>query len=96
MEEETPMKVTLSIYKPKELITDEFDIFTMTYLGKLTAIVDYFESISENDVHYCLSEKDQRGNTPLDVACFLGFKNLILYFMKWNADALSLDSKQRN
>lgn len=43
-------KIFLTIAKPKEIIEDQFDIFSMTYLGKLTVIVDYFESIPEHDV----------------------------------------------
>ena len=36
------------------------------------------------------------GNTPLDIAWFLGFKNIVLYFLKYGADPTSVDMKLRN
>lgn len=51
-ESDSAYKVHLVIQKPKQLVTEEFDIFTQTYLGKLTTIVDFFESISEQEIHH--------------------------------------------
>lgn len=43
-----------------------------------------------------LTSKDEKGNTPFDIACFLGYKNIVLYFLKWGADPSLADLKGRN
>lgn len=84
---------TISVAKPDNMILDQFDIFTQTYFGKLTNIAEYFESFPNNNL---MASKDERGNTPFDIACFLGYKNIVLYFLKSGVDSASLDYKQRN
>ena len=54
-------KLTLTIDKFKGTELDTKNIFSMTHLGKLTALVDYFESMSVQEVHHCLAEKDEKG-----------------------------------
>lgn len=98
-EAEQGYKIHLTIKQLKDLKDDdgeENNIFKLVYLGKLTAIVDYFESFTEGEVHHLLAEKDDKGNTPFDIACFLGFKNIVLYFLKYGANPASVDLKQRN
>lgn len=90
---EESKKLTLSIKKPTD---KDPEIFIWTYLGKLTRIVDYFESMSDQEVRYVLAEKDTKGNTPLDIASYLGFKNIVIYFLKYGADLTSVDMKQHN
>lgn len=86
-------KLLVTIKKPQNMILETFDIFTQTYFGKLTNIAEYFESFPNND---CLAKKDERGNNPFDIACYLGYRNIVLYFLKNNADPCELDNKQRN
>jgi ankyrin repeat protein len=99
-EAEKGYKIHLVVKKPTDLddedVDGKVDIFKLVYLGKLTVIVDYFEEFTEGEVHNLLSEKDDNGNTPFDIACFLGIKNIVLYFLKWGADPASVDLKQRN
>ncbi len=70
-------KRLITIKKPQDMILDDFEIFTQTYFGKLTNIAEYFENYPNNN---CLAIKDDRGNSPFDVACYLGYKNIVLYF----------------
>jgi ankyrin repeat protein len=86
----------LSIAKPKLVDSEDFNIFNEVYQGRLTAIVDYFESLSPSEIDLLLSDKDDKGNTLLHIAAYLGFKNIVLYFLKWKADPRAVDSKQRN
>ena len=41
-------------------------------------------------------EKDNKGNSALDVASFLGYNNLALYLIKNGADPSSPDLRKRN
>jgi ankyrin repeat protein len=70
-------------------------IFVDTYKGNLTTIVKRFNSKgneedpsddnkliqSQNDILQLLVERDEQGRTPMDLACFLGFKNIALYLI---------------
>lgn len=58
-------KFLITVNKPDNLIVDEFDIFTQTYFGKLTNIVEHFENFPNNNL---MARKDSRGNTPFDIA----------------------------
>lgn len=82
MEEENKFRLRLTIQKPKPRDDGDFDIFTAVTQGKLTVIVDHFETLDESEISYLLAERDNRGNTPLDIASYLGFKNIVLYFLK--------------
>lgn len=86
-------KLLVTIKKPDNMILDQFDIFTQTYFGKLTNISEYFENFPNNNL---MASKDERGNNPFDIACFLGYKNIVLYFLKWGVDATAIDLKGRN
>ena len=86
-------KLYITVKKPEDMILDEFDIFTQTYFGKLTNIAEYFENFPNNN---WLSIKDERGNSSFDIACFLGYKNIVLYFLKNGIDPAIVDNKQRN
>ena len=37
---------------------------------------------SNNDILKLLIERDEKGRTPLDIACYLGFKNISLYLIQ--------------
>mmetsp|Transcript_33641 Transcript_33641/g.51884 ORF Transcript_33641/g.51884 Transcript_33641/m.51884 type:complete len:138 (+) Transcript_33641:67-480(+) len=70
-------------------------IFTDVYKGNLTDIVKRFNTKSsqddpsnssnivqsQNDILQLLIERDEQGRSPLDIACFLGFKNIALYLI---------------
>lgn len=68
-------------------------IFKDVYTGQLTRIVAKFNKKmadpgnentilqSKNEILAQLSEKDELGRTPFDIACFLGFKNVALYLL---------------
>lgn len=65
------------------------------YLGNLTEIVKRFNHKanendpsddsklihSQNDILQMLVERDEAGRGPLDIAAFLGFKNICLYLV---------------
>ena len=56
-------------------------LFAPVYSGLLTHIVQRFESIGSNDVLQLVIQRDENGRTPLDLASYLGFKNIVLYLM---------------
>ena len=70
-------------------------IFAHVYTGELTSIVKRFTSRfnqnddsnnkrvvqSQNDILQLLIERDELGRTPLDIAGYLGFKNIALYLV---------------
>ena len=43
-----------------------------------------------------MASKDEKGNTPFDIACYLGYKNIVLYFLKCGVDPTTLDLNERN
>ena len=86
-------KLLITVKKPENMVLDEFDIFTQTYFGKLTNISEYFENFPSNN---CLSITDERGNSAFDIACFLGYTNIVLYFLKNGIDPTILDKKHRS
>ena len=42
-------KLVMSVKKPDQMVLDQFEIFTQTYFGKLTNIVDFFENLSQEN-----------------------------------------------
>jgi hypothetical protein len=36
-------------------------------------------SLGKNEIEQLIMEKDDAGRTPIDLACYLGFKNIALY-----------------
>ena len=92
-------------------------IFVDTYKGNLTTIVKRFNNkakeddpsndskliSSQNDILQLLVERDEQGRTPLDLACFLGFKNIALYLITKMGNPqvvikqeINVDNVQRN
>jgi len=64
-------KLLVTVQKPNNMIFDEFEIFSQTYFGKLTNIVDYFETFgSQEKAISLMSSRDERGNTPFDIGEF--------------------------
>ena len=60
-------------------------LFPLVYSGQLTQIVNLFndkgQSLDQNDILQLLTQQDEAGRVPLDLACFLNFKNIALYLL---------------
>mmetsp|Transcript_10651 Transcript_10651/g.10755 ORF Transcript_10651/g.10755 Transcript_10651/m.10755 type:complete len:85 (+) Transcript_10651:27-281(+) len=65
----------------KDLFLQSSGIFLEVYGGFLTKIVYRFQELGNNDVLQLVSQRDEGGRTPLDIACLLGYKNIVLYLM---------------
>ena len=50
----------------------------------------------DQDIEYLISRKDEQGRTALDLACFLGFKNIVLYLISWGGNVNLQDNLGRN
>eukprot|EP00826_Nyctotherus_ovalis_P035538 TRINITY_DN3059_c0_g3_i1.p1 TRINITY_DN3059_c0_g3~~TRINITY_DN3059_c0_g3_i1.p1 ORF type:complete len:647 (+),score=188.11 TRINITY_DN3059_c0_g3_i1:169-2109(+) len=75
-----------------------FDLFKHVYAGELTAIVDHVNLANDpSEAEYLVSCKDDdNGKYALDLACYLGFRNIALYLLSLGADAGRTDDKGRN
>lgn len=49
-----------------------------------------------SDINQFIHSKDDKGNTPIDIACYLGYKNLTLYLLRYGADPSQYDNRKRN
>lgn len=80
----------------KDAFSSSKGIFCDVYKGNLTDIVKRFnrraaedasdpsgasQQQSQNEIKQLLIERDTKGRTPLDLACFLGYKNIAIYLM---------------
>lgn len=88
-------KINMGISLRKEKFSASEGIFSSVYQGKITEIVKKFDGIlarhdpsdknsfneSHNDVLQLLIEADELGRNPLDIACYLGFRNIAIYLM---------------
>lgn len=92
------VKITASIFfgKPKKGPPNDFDLPDAIFEGKLTRIAEHFNTISDRDVEYILSRKDDHGRTPMDLACFLGFRNIVVYLLSWGGSPSIIDNFGRN
>ena len=75
-------------FKPSEPRNDDFDICYLTYNGKLTKIVDYFNKLpiskSKEIVKNTFDEETRRNS--LQISSFLNFSNIFLYLLTYDAD----------
>ena len=77
--------------------TDSFDLFGHAYSGELTPIVDYVNNNNESEVAYIsCSKESQHGKSALDIASYLGFRNIALYLLTLGSDPALTDNNQRN
>jgi len=78
--------------------TTSFDLFKHVYAGELTAIVDHVNSTDDpNEMEYLTSSKDEENNKyALDLAAYLGFRNILVYLLSLGADPSKTDDKGRN
>jgi ankyrin repeat protein len=74
---------------------NKFDLKYLTYHGKLTAIADYFNKLSIDKIKKVVNQ-DCEDKSPLDIAAFLGFNNIFLYLLTFNADPYKIDEKGQN
>jgi ankyrin repeat protein len=74
---------------------DTFNLNYLTYKGKLTAIVEYFNKLS---IENCtkIAQKNNEGESALDIAAYLGFTNIYLYLLTFSGDPYKLDERGRN
>ncbi len=75
-----------------------FDLFRHLYAGELTAVVDHINyHYDENEIAYIACCKDEaNGKSGLDLAVYLGFKNIVLYLLSLGANPGQTDNRQRN
>lgn len=73
----------------------DFDLYYLSYNGKLTVIAEYFNGNTIEENKKIVSEvKDDK--SALDITAFLGFGNIFLYLLTYDADPYRLDSKCQN
>lgn len=95
-QKEVPITATIAFAQPKPAPQGEFDLPTAIFDGRLTHVAQAFNTTSDRDVEFMLSRKDTHGRTPLDLACFLGFKNIVAYLYSWGASPAVIDNHGRN
>jgi len=77
------------------LINEEFDLCFLVYNGKLSMLADYFNKMTiEDTVRLVNDVKEDRSS--LQIAAFLGFQNIFLYLLTFDADIYYLDDKKQN
>jgi hypothetical protein len=76
------MNITIKFEKQKFATQD--GIFSKVADGKLTDIIFQFTEyplMSKTDLLQLVVQEDEAGRTPIDIAAFLDFKNILLYLM---------------
>ena len=90
-------------FKPlieEEDMLSDFDLNYLTYNGKLTLIVEQFNSkncsleTSQSLVQESVS--NDQGHNPLQIASFLNFSNIFLYLLTFGADPNKKDENNQN
>ena len=80
--------------------TSDFDLNYLTYNGKLTLIVEKFNSknckLEDSRALVEESESTDQGHNPLQIASFLNFSNIFLYLLTFGADANKKDKNDQN
>ena len=75
--------MNLAITMRPENVESCAGIFPMVTSGQLTEIVNHFsqkdQELNQNDILQMLVQQDELGRTPLDIAAFLNFKNIVLF-----------------
>ncbi len=91
---------SMTLFPPRFLGTTgkAFDLFKHIYAGELTAIVDYVNThYEENEIAYIACCKDDdNGKSALDLAAYLGFRNIALYLLSLGANPAQTDNRGRN
>ena len=89
-------------FKPltEEDKTLDFDLSYLTYNGKLTLIIEKFNSknckLEDSKALVEESESSDQGHNPLQIASFLHFPNIFLYLLTFGADANKKDKNNQN
>jgi len=85
---------TIQIKEPRTE-SDEFDLPYLVYNGKLSLIADYFNKLSiEETVKLVNQINDDRSS--LQISAFLGFRNIFLYLLTFDADIYYLEENKQN
>ena len=75
--------MNISIQLRPDQFRESCGIFQDVHNGALMDIVNKFvvhgQQLSQSDIHRFLDQQDQLGRQPLDIACFLNYKNIALY-----------------
>lgn len=66
-------------------------LFAFVRAGKVTDLAALLHGRSKKDVAALLSTKDVHGRTPLLIACYLNFHNIVMYLMHKGADPYVVD-----
>lgn len=78
-------RINIPINLHPELFMNSGDIYPDVYRGQLTEIVKNFtdsgQSLNQNDILQKIVKKDEGGRTPLDIACFMNYKNITCYLL---------------
>jgi len=86
-----------SILLSEPLLEDEnsFNLCYLVYHGKLTKIAEQFNKQPIKDSEDLVS-MDTETKTPLEIAGYLGFKNIFLYLLTFGADPYHIDNLGQN
>ena len=78
--------------------SEDFDLSSLTYYGKLTLIVEQFnhEPIEKSVSIVQNSTSEDQNHYPLQIASFLNYSNIFLYLLTFGADPSKKDSNSQN
>jgi ankyrin repeat protein len=84
--------ITLRTFKEEPI---DFELKYLTYHGKLTVMADLFNKLPVDKIKKIVNQECD-DKSPVDIAAFLGFSNIFLYFLTFDADPYKLDEKGQN
>lgn len=85
---------TIQLKEPT-LEIDDFDLSYLVYNGKLSIIAEYVNKLTiEETVKLVNQIKEDRSS--LQISAFLGFQNIFLYLLTFDADIYYLDENKQN
>jgi ankyrin repeat protein len=86
---------TITLKKPFQH-DNNFDIAYLTYTGKLSMIADEFNKLSIEDTVKLVNDNNFSNRSALQISAFLGFSNIFLYLLTFDADIYHQDEKLQN
>ena len=92
------LKQRLIFHIPKDVkVKDELkDIFILVKLGRVTDLAILFQKIDKKKAVTMLSGKDDMGRTPLMYACYMNYKNIVLFLLYKGAQWGVIDNEQNS
>ena len=85
---------TISLKEPDQE-NENFDLPYLTYNGRLSMLADQFNKISIEETIKLVNENNS-DRSALQIAGFLGFSNIFLYLLTFDADIYHQDEKMQN